>query len=415
MPDMLEKHGFNIAIGVLFLVIGGIGLWLLISDPDAGKTTNAILVRSTGGLPPVVSDEVEPGKILQQAGIQMNPGDQILVDGQRYQPDQPLLPADNRVIQLIPSSKITLTQNGTQVIFLSSAATLGQALWEAGYRLASTDRVEPPMDALLVGDTQVTLQSARTITVIDGEKSTQIHTSAQTVEAALAETGFALTALDETTPPGSEPAQAGGIVKITRNSEELELTNRILTFENEQVYQADLAQGASEVIQTGENGLELTRERVFYTNGKETARRAEGSALLKEPVKQITHVGSQSTAGVVDIGPESLDYYRTETVYATSYSPCRQGYDHCSSGTASGTPLAKGVIAVTQAWYRIFGGTQIYVPGYGIGTVADTGGGIPGKYWIDLGYGEEDFVNWHQNVTLYFLNPAPANVPEVLP
>ena len=48
-------------------------------------------------------------------------------------------------------------------------------------------------------------------------------------------------------------------------------------------------------------------------------------------------------------------------------------------------------------------------------TVADTGGGIPGKYWIDLGYGEEDFVNWHETVTVYFLNPAPANVPEVLP
>jgi hypothetical protein len=47
--------------------------------------------------------------------------------------------------------------------------------------------------------------------------------------------------------------------------------------------------------------------------------------------------------------------------------------------------------------------------------VADTGGGIPGKYWIDLGYSEEDFVNWHQTVTVYFLNPAPPNVPEVLP
>jgi len=77
--------------------------------------------------------------------------------------------------------------------------------------------------------------------------------------------------------------------------------------------------------------------------------------------------------------------------------------------------LAKGVIAVSPAWYKIFAGTQIYVPGYGVGTVADTGGGIPGKYWIDLGYGEEDFVNWHQTVTIYFLNPAPANVPDVLP
>jgi uncharacterized protein YabE (DUF348 family)/3D (Asp-Asp-Asp) domain-containing protein len=415
MPDMFEKHGFYLFIGSIFLGLGLIGVWLLTSNPDAGKTTNTILVRTTGGLPPVVSAEVEPGNILREAGIQVNPGDQILVDGQRYLPDQPLLPAQNRVIQLIPSSRITLHQNGAEQTFLSSAPTLGQALWEAGYRLASTDRVEPPLDSLLVGDTQVTLQSARTITVVDGEKTIQIHTSAATVEAALAESGFSLTALDNTTPPGNEPVQAGGIIKINRNSEELILSNKVLVFENEQVYKEDMAQGASEVIQNGENGVELTRERILYSNGKETGRRSEGVVIIKEPVKQITNVGSQPVARAVDIGPESLDYYRTETVYITSYSPCRQGYDHCSTGTASGTPLAKGVIAVTQAWYRIFAGTQIYIPGYGIGTVADTGGGMKDRYWIDVGYGEEDFVNWHQYVTVYFLNPAPANVPEVLP
>jgi 3D (Asp-Asp-Asp) domain-containing protein len=144
------------------------------------------------------------------------------------------------------------------------------------------------------------------------------------------------------------------------------------------------------------NGYELSRQKVFYTNGKETSRINEGSSVIKNPVKQITNVGSKAVVRSVDIGSQSLDYYRMEEVYVTSYSPCRQGYPDCRKSTASGTPLAKGVIAVTPQWYRIFAGTQIYIPGYGVGTVADTGGGIPGKYWIDLGYSEEDFVNWHQ-------------------
>jgi len=55
------------------------------------------------------------------------------------------------------------------------------------------------------------------------------------------------------------------------------------------------------------------------------------------------------------------------------------------------------------------------VPGYGAGVIADVGGGIPGKYWIDLGFTDEDFEPWHQNTILYFLTPAPAIVPWILP
>ncbi len=412
---MLQKYGQNISLVSIFLGIGLLGLWLLTSNSTAGLTTNTILVRSTGGLPPVQAADTRPGNILQKAGIHLFPGDRILVDGQIYKPDQPLIAADNRVIQIIPAARITIRQNEKQIIFSSSASTLGQALWEAGYRLASTDHVDPPMDTLLVGDLQVTIQTARVITVEDGKKLIQIHTSAETVEAALAETGFALTAFDSTEPAANQQLPAGKPIRILRNSEEIILNNKPLAFENEQVYKEDMNQGESEVVQSGENGLEISRERVLFTNGEETGRRSEGTLLVREAVKQITNVGSKASVGSVDIGADSLDYYRTEQVYATSYSPCRQGYDHCSTGTASGTPLAKGVIAVTQAWYKIFGGTQVYIPGYGVGTIADTGGGLPGRYWVDLGYGEDDFVNWHQTVTIYFLNPAPANVPEVLP
>lgn len=52
-------------------------------------------------------------------------------------------------------------------------------------------------------------------------------------------------------------------------------------------------------------------------------------------------------------------------------------------------------------------GWPLYVPGYGIATVEDVGGGIPGRYWIDLGFTDYDIVSWHQWVTVYFLTPVP--------
>jgi len=51
-------------------------------------------------------------------------------------------------------------------------------------------------------------------------------------------------------------------------------------------------------------------------------------------------------------------------------------------------------------------GTRMYVPGYGQAEAADVGGGVHGR-WIDLGYDDGNFINWHQYVTVYFLTPVP--------
>lgn len=415
MREILNKYGKTISLIIVFLVIGLTGVWMLLAPANPAGTANNFLIRSTGGIAPVITTNARLADILTAAKIQLNPGDRFYVDGQEYKPDQILPAAQKRTIQIVPASKLTLNQNGKQKVVFSSAPTLGQALWENGIRLSTTDRVKPSVDTYLAGDMQVTIEAARAVMVQDGDKQVQIRTAALSVGEALAENGFALTALDSTDPAPDQPLPVGKPIQINRNAEEMVLTGKTIEFTNENVVKEEMAQGASEIVQTGENGYELSRQRVTYTNGKETSRTDEGTNVVKDTVKQITNVGSKAVARTVDTGAESVDYYRTEEVYVTSYSPCRQGYADCRKSTASGTPLAKGVIAVTPKWYKIFAGTQIYIPGYGVGTVADTGGGIPGKYWIDLGYGEEDFVNWHQTVTVYFLNPAPANVPEVLP
>ena len=110
-----------------------------------------------------------------------------------------------------------------------------------------------------------------------------------------------------------------------------------------------------------------------------------------------------------------IEYWRAVTVYATSYSPCRSAADRCYYGTSSGLPVARGVIGVTRSWYNWFVGQRLYVPGYGTGVVADVGGGVPGEYWIDLGFTDADFEPWHQYVTIYFLTPVPENIPWILP
>jgi 3D (Asp-Asp-Asp) domain-containing protein len=95
-------------------------------------------------------------------------------------------------------------------------------------------------------------------------------------------------------------------------------------------------------------------------------------------------------------------------MYAVSYNVTSNG----GYGTATGIPLAKGVAAIDPRYIPY--GTRMYVPGYGEALAADTGGGIKGRM-IDLGYLDEDYVSWHEWVTVYFLWPPPENVVWTIP
>ncbi len=52
-------------------------------------------------------------------------------------------------------------------------------------------------------------------------------------------------------------------------------------------------------------------------------------------------------------------------------------------------------------------GTRMYVPGYGVGIAADTGGGIRGAH-IDICFDDDEPITWDsRTVQIYFLAPAP--------
>jgi 3D (Asp-Asp-Asp) domain-containing protein len=85
---------------------------------------------------------------------------------------------------------------------------------------------------------------------------------------------------------------------------------------------------------------------------------------------------------------QGMSCMQSLNVYATWYTAASSGG---SGTTATGTGVYKGIVAVDPRVIPL--GTRMFIPGYGYGVAADTGGAIKGNI-IDLGYGPGDAMDW---------------------
>jgi 3D (Asp-Asp-Asp) domain-containing protein len=182
----------------------------------------------------------------------------------------------------------------------------------------------------------------------------------------------------------------------------------VLTFEARWAPAPDIEIDHQQLVDTGEPGVVAQRTRVRYEDGQETERLPESEWVAIEPRDRVMGYGTKIVIRTLDTPGGPIEYWRAVPMYATSYSPCRLGVpNYCSTTMANGEPLKHGNAAFIVRWYRAMRGQYVYVPGYGTAKISDTGGGIPGRNWIDLGYSDEDYVSWHNWTTVYFLTPVP--------
>jgi 3D (Asp-Asp-Asp) domain-containing protein len=248
--------------------------------------------------------------------------------------------------------------------------------------------------------------------------SINTHSTARTVGEALAEAGIPLMGLDSSLPAENEPLPADGQITVTRVTESISVDLQTIPFSTEETESEDVAFGEQEILQAGENGVAMVRTRIRYENGVEVSRTEEDKTILKEPINQIIANGSKIVLSEVG-GDAPYQYWYATQMYASWYSPCNSGTGGCSYGTASGARAGYGIVAVDYSYYSYFAGMRVYIPGYGIATIGDTGGGpiietafgVPRYQWIDLGYDDNNIGGLSGWVTVYFLEPAPAEIP----
>ncbi|HOT99136.1 MAG TPA: ubiquitin-like domain-containing protein [Anaerolineaceae bacterium] len=358
------------------------------------------------------SPELLPANLLQEAGIRLFPKDLLLLNDQIINPYEPLANGAEARLQFIPAKQIVVEIDGETRTIFTQKATLAEALAEAGIQLQPEDRLSSPPDTLLQDQNTFTLAKAKSLTVTLGNQTLSGMSAAPTVGEALAELGLALQNLDRSIPPDDQPLPENGQISLIQGAESITLVKDETAFNYTYQLDPEAELDTTSVITPGQVGLVVSRQRNRVENGMIVLTREEGPWKASDPADAVLGRGTKVVIKTEVVDGQTIEYWRKVSVYATSYHPSEFSY---GAQTRSGLPLTKGIVAVAASWYNGLEMQPVYVPGYGHGIIADSGYGIPGRYWIDLGYDDENYVSWHDWTVIYFLTPVPAYVAAILP
>lgn len=368
------------------------------------------------------------GDFLLESGVALRPRDQITMEGVEVDLEASLLsrpipvprsvgkgkamflspnPLSTRRIVIHRAVPLHVFDDGVLTTLSTIAPTVGQALKEHGVLIYLGDRVKPGLGTPVSTGIQVYIERAKPLTILVDGRRIVTRTQAERVKEALEQEGVTLGVRDYTIPDRLAPLTDDMTVQVIRVEEEFVVEEEPIPFETVWRPDPELEIDHRRLAQQGEEGLKRRLIRIGYENGQEKEREITSEWVAKEPTTEVIAYGTKIVIRELETPQGPVRYWRKIRMLATSYTAATAGKsrDHPRYGlTYLGWKATKGVIAVDP---RVIGlRTKMYVPGYGFGTAADTGGAIKGRH-IDLAYDEGNLVHWFKWVDVYLLEPVP--------
>jgi uncharacterized protein YabE (DUF348 family) len=355
--------------------------------------------------------------VLAEARVSLGPYDEVEIEGELGSPHQSvqrvarrsvaasaLEPARITVHRAVP---FTLHENGQATRLYTTASTVGEMLRRVGLTLYLADGVQPGLGEPVSADIHVTVDRSVPVAVqVDG-RTLRTRTHRERVDEVLADLGVVLTNEDYTIPAMDAPLGGDAMIRVVRVSERFLIEQDPIPFETVWQPDPDLEIDYQRVMQEGSPGVLQRRVRVRYEDGQEISRVLDDEYVAVAPTTKIFGYGSKIVVRTLDTPSGPVEYWRVVRMLATSYSAGTAGTPKSSpwyGRTATGMTMRHGIVAVDPRVISLR--SQVYVPGYGVGTAGDTGGAIKGRR-IDLGYDDDNLVLWYRWVDVYLLTPVP--------
>lgn len=373
-----------------------------------------VTIQADGRTWTVWTHAVTADRILSENGISLHPADRVTMTSC----ESTTMPAcaGDWLIQVARAVPVTLHENGRTLSFDTAASTVGQVLEEMGLALYRADRVRPDLGQPVSAGMHIYLERSHPVTVLVDGKTVRTRTHRGRVGEVLADLGIVLVGQDYTNPPPDAPLGEETVVQVVRVAEAFLVQQEPIPYPVRWQADPELEIDHRRLIQEGAPGILQRRWRVRYENGAEVARALEDEYVAVPPTDKILGYGTKIVVRQLETPEGTVEYWRVIRMLATSYSASTAGVPKTNpyyGRTRLGLPMQKGIVAVDPRVIPLR--SRVYVPGYGIGLAADTGGAIKGRR-IDLGYDDDNLVLWYRWVDVYILTPVPPpdRIPYIL-
>lgn len=303
---------------------------------------------------------------------------------------------------------LSVVDDGTQTMIHTVARTVGEALLSHDIVLYLGDQIQPLLGTLLTAGMHVEIHRARPVAVAVDGQVIKTRTQSRDVAQLLSEVGVHLSGLDYVVPSLATAVVANMPVRVVRVVEDWVVESQEIPYETVRRPDSTLELDQQRMDQSGKAGVHKQRIRLVYEDGHQIIRELAEEWVESQPANRIISYGTKIVVRELETPDGVIRYWRKIRVLATSYTAATSGKkrDHPEYGiTRLGWRARKGIIAVDPLVIRLR--TNMYVPGYGLGVAADTGGLIKGR-WIDLCYDEDNLILWKKWVDVYLLEPVPA-------
>jgi resuscitation-promoting factor RpfB len=395
------------------------------------------LVSADGAVREVYSHAATVQQLLISSGYPLSSYDEVWVDGSRVAQDAALpaavIPAQpvrfarshawvGREAEPVRVSvrravRIVVDDGSVPYPIFTTAATVGDALLREQVTLYLGDQVQPSLGSPVSAGQRINIVRSKPVLITADGRTVRTRSRGKTVGDALTELGVTVAGSDRVSPAMADALTDNVSVRVVRIRQTTLVERETIPFEAISVSDENLEIDHQQMTQTGADGEFRRRFQLVYEDGKEVKRALTDAWVAVEPITQVVAYGRKIVPRPIETERGTLMYWRKVRMYATSYSKSTAGVSPSSPSfghTRSGLPMQRGLVAVDPTVIPL--GSQIYVPGYGVGLAADTGGGVRGRF-VDLGYDDENLQPWHQWVDVYWLTPvySPARIRWVLP
>ncbi|MFI0981345.1 ubiquitin-like domain-containing protein [Streptomyces sp. NPDC021093] len=242
-------------------------------------------------------------ELLEKEGVDIGEHD-LVAPG----PGQNLASGDEVVVRY--GRPVVLTLDGERRQVWTTAQTVDGALKQFGVRAEGAYLSASRSSAISRKGLSLDVRTERTLTVMADGRERTIRTNAATVEEAVQEAGISLGNQDTTSVPLDSFPRDGQTVTVMRITGSREVREEPIPFKVVRREDPSVFKGTEEVVRAGEQGSRKVTYVLRTVNGVKQKPKKFSEEIAREPVDQIVRVGTKpmptSVAGADDLNWDGL-------------------------------------------------------------------------------------------------------------